>query len=107
MDLSSVHCGKETCSCSGTASLAASSAYADRNRHRSRDSCVWCGLDLNPHMTLAVEDDRRRYHLHNAPQIVVDLHGLSLLRDPHLCAVSLLEVLDKVIEIGTETGVIR
>ena len=58
-------------------------------------------------MNLAVAADHCRYHLHNARQIVVDLHGLFLLRDPHLCAVSLLEVLDKVIEIGTEIGVIR
>lgn len=58
-------------------------------------------------MNLAVDDDRSRYHLHIAHQIVVGLHGLSLLRDPHLCAVSLLEVPDKVIEIGTEIGVIR
>lgn len=58
-------------------------------------------------MNLLADDDRSRYRLHIARQIVVDLHGLSRLRGRHLGAVSLLEVHDKVTEIGSEIDVIR
>jgi hypothetical protein len=88
--LSSVYCEKGIGSCSETASSAALSASVDRDRRHSRDSCVWCGLDLDPRMSLAVDDDPSRCRLHIARQIVVDHHGLSRLRDLHLSAASLL-----------------
>jgi hypothetical protein len=58
-------------------------------------------------MTPPVDDDLSQYRPHIAHQIVVGLHGLSRLRDRHLCAVSLLEVHGKVTEIGSEIDVIR
>jgi hypothetical protein len=88
-------------------SWGALSVSVDRIRRHSRGSCVLCGLDLDPHMSPPVDDDRPQYRPHIAHQIVVGLHGLSRLRDRHLCAVSLLEVHGKVTEIGSEIDVIR
>jgi hypothetical protein len=104
-DLSYVHCEKGTGSCSETAFSAAWSASVDRRRRHSRDSCVWCGLDLGPHMSLAIDLCQSRLHI--ARRIVVDHHGLYRLWVRHLYDASLLEVPDKVIEIGTWIDVIR
>jgi hypothetical protein len=58
-------------------------------------------------MILPDDDDLPQYRLHIARRIAVDLHGLSRLRGLHLCAASLLEVHDKVTEIGSEIDVIQ